>query len=99
MKLSCLVIRRLFEAVRNVAPPDGRSHGANLVVFKAQDGQSLFGIEFLDEFLKSGDDVFKGVIVIHMVGINVGNDGDIRMLLEEGAVAFIGFGNDVLPLP
>ena len=37
--------------------------------------------------------------MIHVVGVNISDDGDIRMLFEKGAVAFIGFGNDVLPFP
>ena len=33
--------------------------------------------------------------MVHMVGVDIGDDGDIRVLLEESPIAFIGFGDAV----
>ena len=99
MQVAGLIVRRLFDAVRYVAAARLRGQGADLVVFKAQDGQAFFRVELLDELLESGDDVFQRAVMVHMVGVDIGDDGDIRVLLEESPIAFISFGDDIGAFP
>ena len=37
--------------------------------------------------------------MVHMVGVDIGDDGNIRVLLEESPIAFIGFGNNIRAFP
>lgn len=37
--------------------------------------------------------------MVHMVGVDIGDDGDIRVLLEESPIAFIGFGDNIGAFP
>ena len=37
--------------------------------------------------------------MVHMIGVYIRDDGDIRVLLEESTIAFIGFGNNVSAFP
>lgn len=99
MKVFGLIVRRLFKAIRYITPFRLRSQGPDLIVFKAQDSQAILGIELLDELLEGVDDVVQRAIMVHMVGVDIGDDGNIRVLLEESPIAFIGFGNNIRAFP
>ena len=41
-------------------------------------------------------DLLQGVVVVHMVGLDVGHDDHVRVEVEEGAVRLIGLDDEVL---
>src|SRR6266576_1367801 len=44
-------------------------------------------------------DVTHVAVAVHMLAVNVGDDGENWRKLQKGAIAFVGFGDEVLRLP
>ena len=71
------------------------AEGTENTVFKKKES---LGLRLVGELQVGLEHMFVSAVNIQVVGVGGGNDGDIRIELEERAVVFVGLDNDILTL-
>ena len=92
-------VRLWIEAIGNSAPiRDARGQRLHFGMVGAQHREAIER-QVLDEGVETLPQRFHRAVVIHVFGIDVGDDADGRAQLGEGAVALIGLHHHPLALP
>ena len=76
---------------------DGRKNGPHPFTVKAEEGGAIIVENMVDEFSKGLSDIFHASVVVQVVIFNIGHHGNVVSKFQKGTVAFIGFGNNIVP--
>src|SRR3974390_1575941 len=80
----------------NPAPNRGKNLSQFVVVVAGHD--HAVERHVVEEFNEGTLDVGQVAVAVHVFAVDVGDDGKDRPELEKGAVAFVGFGDEILGL-
>lgn len=75
---------------------NGKKNGPDPFTVQAEKCSSVIIRNMIDKFSKSFSYIFHTAIMIQMVIFDIGHYGDVIFKFQKGAVAFIGFGDDIL---
>ena len=91
----------VLEAVVTSAAPGecGIGQGQCTGVVVAGDEEAAGLGDRVGEALVGGDDLVGGAVEVEVVGLDVGDDRDVRPVGEEGAVALVGLDDDAFSPP
>ena len=82
------------DAISNDGAFDVGDDGLDVGLVDAQDGGAVERYA-IDELREGVLDVFEGVILIEMLAVDGGDDGDDRGQQQESAVAFVRFDDEI----
>ena len=92
-----LIIRCMFDGIRNILSAGYLRDIADVFIVKAQNGQTIRFRQILQELPEGLQDVFHRTIMIHMVIFNIRDHSNFRQKLQKRAITFVSFGYEILP--
>src|SRR5207247_1137671 len=80
------------------APRAGNSEGDSGWIVGA-DYSGPPGSEPVGEILEGLNQSFETAVVVEVIGLDVGNDDDLRVVVEKAAIELVRFGHDPVAFP